>query len=252
MTARHRSGPGHRVEDVVRRPWHARPGPLGDLAGELTGRPARVTGEHAQTGQLLGQVGRVGVQVDEVDVTGDPSQRTRPRRRPRPARSPGTARCRSRTGRPRGTRSGSTARSHQPGSTSRISTWLGRPRTTPSVPVSEWSSTYTTVPANVGSVSDGIATSRVPGQTSSSRPDGECRDGGGAPPTGRRPRRRPGLGIGGSRHRRHRCQCAPPTGGREVVAPTCDGSARSASARRMRCGARGPAVTVRTPPLPLG
>ena len=141
ITARHSSGPGQR-RSGRRRPSRARtprrPRRSRRPAGRATSRRTRRTPAAPVSSR---QRGRVDVEVDQVHVAGDPAQPALVARRRRRGRRPGTARCRSRTARPRGTRTGSTARSHQPGSTSRISTWLGRPRTTPSVPVSEWSRT---------------------------------------------------------------------------------------------------------------
>ena len=141
ITARHSSGPDALAEHVVRPAGHAGPGALGDLPGQLAGGPAGVPGEDPQAGELVRpgrpgrRRGRRGARRRRRGAAGCPS----------PAPAPGATARHSAVsvshGPPTWNTPGSTARSHQPGSTSRISTWLGRPRTTPSVPVSEWSRT---------------------------------------------------------------------------------------------------------------
>ena len=227
------------------RAGHAGPGALGDLAGQLTGRPARVAGEDPQPGEPSGELGRVGVEVDEVDVAGDPAQAALVARGRRRGRRPGTAPCRSRTARPRGRR-----RARRPGRTSRAARrgsrpgWAGRGRRRAcrcrsgrarrrrcrrtwgrSAPASRRAAT---------------------GADVVERADGERGDRRGAASTGRGPRRRSGLGIGRRGHRGHRCQCAPLGAARRSALRRRE-QPSSLPAATNSGAVPGPAVTLRTP-----
>ena len=226
---------GRRAQHVVRPAGHARPGALGDLAGQLARRPARVAGEDPQAGDLLGQVGGVGVEVDEVDVAGHPPERARPRRPPAPGAM---------------ARHSAVSDSHGPPD-------VEHPRLDGEVaPAGQHVADLDLAgPAEddpqragvgvVEDVDDGAGEGRV-GQRRAWRPAGcpgrrrpavrrQRRDGGGTPPTGRGPRRRPGLGIGGGRHRRHRRSVCPTRRSPGRVAPPAGGMPRSV---RRRAGSR--------------